>query len=337
MAEAHPTLPVVPRCMCPRCGYDVQGDADRWNAEPAEHAELVEHAACPLEGTCPECGFRFSWAAVMRPGLVSPVWFVETNTAFGRKRWSGVRTLVRACTPWRFWREVTVETPSNRLRRLLWLGLATISVAIAGAVAMSLVNIVYGSLLALSRSQYAPAFSVADLGGWGLYPFRTMPRALASVVTGSSWYRCVWVGAIAYPVMMLVLSQSRKQAKVRPEHVLRAAIYALAIFAAMLACGFVLELAFAIGQVVGLLPSRWMGVWWTNLSALEDLVSPNQENHFLYPVVIVWFAVWWAFAIRSWRMRQAWQVWLAVVIPSTLVQLVAVIAGHLVVLRALGM
>jgi hypothetical protein len=309
--------------MCPRCGYDVQGDADRWNAEPAEHAQLVEHAACPLEGTCPECGFRFSWAALMRPGLVSPVWFTETSEAYGRKRWSGVRTLLHALRPWRFWWQVRMETPINLRRQVLWLVQMTFGAAVTLAIAAVLLWTAsfafywFTGVLPNTPGSFARGLA---------RPVVDLTMAFTSLLNGSTWYRCVWVGALVYPLLVMLLSQSRKLAKVQPSHVLRAAVYACAIWPAMLALGWVFTLMMFVARTLGLFQPGWSWAWWA-LNPLFDLMRPSFSNHALYPIVMLWFAVWWGFAIRSWRMPQAWMVWLAVTVPSVLIQAFALLAS----------
>lgn len=40
------------RPRCPRCGYDLGGQVATWRE------------ACPLEGSCPECGATFAWGKV---------------------------------------------------------------------------------------------------------------------------------------------------------------------------------------------------------------------------------------------------------------------------------
>jgi hypothetical protein len=122
--------------------------------------------------------------------------------------------------------------------------------------------------------------------------------------------------------MVMLLSQSRKLAKVRGMHVLRASVYACALWPAMLVVGFVLSVLAALGA-----PFNSVFRLLASLTPLADLARPNINNHLIYPIVMLWFPLWWAFAIRSWRMQQAWMVWLAVTLTSLLIQAFALLAS----------
>jgi hypothetical protein len=321
-SHAQPHAQSHARCTCPRCGYDVQGDADRWNRAPTDALASEVGAACPLRGTCPECGVRFSWAALMRPGLVSPTWFVETAQAFGRANRSGVRTTLRALTPWRFWREISLETPSDLRRRLWWFLGACVASTLVVALAALLFSLLYFVTISQWQFQGTRAITLTELSRVASFITSSLTKGLLSPLSGSTWYRCFLVGAVGYPLMVMLLSQSRKLAKVRGMHVLRASVYACALWPAMLVVGFVLSVLAALGA-----PFNSVFRLLASLTPLADLARPNINNHLIYPIVMLWFPLWWAFAIRSWRMQQAWMVWLAVTLTSLLIQAFALLAS----------
>ena len=61
-----PTPPTKPRSpICPKCGYDQSGEITTWVTQ------------CPLEGTCPECGYALYWSDVVNPSRIRLPWFVE--------------------------------------------------------------------------------------------------------------------------------------------------------------------------------------------------------------------------------------------------------------------
>lgn len=87
---------------CPRCGYDLRGKVATWED------------ACPLAGTCTECGLTFGWAEVILPEKFEPTWCVE-GCGRGAVRFirSCIGTLARSFVPWSFWRRLSM---SHRIR-----------------------------------------------------------------------------------------------------------------------------------------------------------------------------------------------------------------------------
>lgn len=99
--------------ICPRCGYDQQGEIARW--------EVAEPAACPLQGRCSECGLELNWRLIFRPELEVPGWFIE-NAERGGMMWAAVRTATRSLAPWSFWKRIRMEY-AVVLRRAVWAGI----------------------------------------------------------------------------------------------------------------------------------------------------------------------------------------------------------------------
>ncbi len=153
----HPQTPNLPAALCPRCGYDLRGTAFAW----------VE--ACPLEGTCPDCGHAFAWSSVFRrprhPHLIEHQWTrpisfsllcrrtlarfprrpAPTDTAQRWRRrslltlpYSLLWTMGGTLLPWRFWRSVRLEHPlSLPLVAALVLLAALVCVTFVWAAALS--------------------------------------------------------------------------------------------------------------------------------------------------------------------------------------------------------
>lgn len=110
---------------CPRCGYDLRGEASQW----------ID--ACPLEGHCVECGLHFQWARVLLEDRM-PRWFTERQVGL---RFRSVRTWMRSLLPWHFWRQIRITMPVRRrlwlypLQLLVLLSLVMVSMAVVRAVA----------------------------------------------------------------------------------------------------------------------------------------------------------------------------------------------------------
>lgn len=91
-------MPQSTSTTCPRCGYDLRGTMTTWTR------------ACPLEGTCTECGLAFEWADVFDRTRKEPAWCVEHAR---RGIWPVTRAIVatflRSWLPWRFWHRLQLH------------------------------------------------------------------------------------------------------------------------------------------------------------------------------------------------------------------------------------
>lgn len=86
--------------LCPRCGYDQRGIIAQWTD------------ACPLQGTCTECGLQYEWLDLLKP------WCVENASSQYRLVRRMIGTFVRSVlAPWRFWREIRI-THEHRWRHM---------------------------------------------------------------------------------------------------------------------------------------------------------------------------------------------------------------------------
>ena len=114
----------VPRGVeCPRCGYDLRGTVESWDT------------ACPLAGTCAECGLALSWAEVLCPAKFEPQWCVEFIRRRRRFPQAALSTFLRSWRPFGFWSALKMSM-AIRWRPLLLYG-ASLLVALAfGYVAM---------------------------------------------------------------------------------------------------------------------------------------------------------------------------------------------------------
>lgn len=280
---------------CPRCDYDQSGAIASW-------AE-----ACPLRGTCPECGYEFAWREVYSVQERTNARFVE-HARVWRVPGAAWRSLVWTAVPGIFWRQVQLRHEVRVQRWLVWFAW-TIGLLYALGAAF----VVAGRWVHETRTRMPGGFKgaapfdpwwVADGLGWplidveggffGMYGVRVVRLA------NDQWSAAsVFMATMSTLMMVLVLAlpQTRKRCKVRVRHVLRAAVYSWS----WLAVPAALRLAVA---------GRW---------TLEQLVlgrDPDLYGMYLalhrfgVPLIVLgfgWHVAWWSYALRrGWRMPGAW-------------------------------
>ena len=93
-------------------------------AGPFQVAGMEDGAACPLTGTCSECGLGFLWRDLLNPTYQRVKGFYE----HARTAWS-IRTLVRTWAwciiPWAFWSRIKMHH-EVRWRRVAWAAVVTL-------------------------------------------------------------------------------------------------------------------------------------------------------------------------------------------------------------------
>ncbi len=118
------TPPVLPESapQCPRCGYDLRGAVAAWRH------------ACPMTGTCTECGLSFDWAEVLVPQKFEPRWCVEFTRPPQRFAWACLGTILRSALPWRFWSALNMSMPVRPVRLAAYLAVLVLPVLLSGIV-----------------------------------------------------------------------------------------------------------------------------------------------------------------------------------------------------------
>lgn len=239
------------RCHCPRCGYDLCGAVATWD----------DAGACPLEGTCTECGYVFLWRDVLRPTFTEPAWCVE-YAPFERWlfMWASMKTMARSCLPWSFWRRIS-------LHHRVHLGHIAVHL-ICFIMALSIpIGIVKLTLL----MRFDP-LSIWDVTNWFCEPDGTLPALIASVA---------WIAfSVLYALTFVLLPITRRNTRVRAKHFARIAGFSFSfpIFIVLL-----LHLI-AVGLYIH---PPWGWRWSESLMTIA-VFAP-------FPVL----AVWWYFAIRN--------------------------------------
>lgn len=278
--------------ICPKCGYDQSGEIATWES------------ACPIEGTCPECGLEFEWADVFDPVLNDLSWYSEHAKSIWAMIWRTPRTCFRLAYPVRFWREVGVSKRVSPWRLLGWAIVCVVSVHLM----VSIPNGIRawneqnwsGKNTFAGHYQSFGVYGVADLVFDGLaYPYFNAVPALAwngpvlQIEHGwiGSWYQELWIplgfqfGFVTlWLVVMFAIPQTRNLMQLRGAHIFRATVLSVLV---MLLSFEVTRLNFAIYRVSG------FGYYYF-----------SWLNRMLVPVAVLWQLLFWGSAVAvGWRVK----------------------------------
>lgn len=127
--------------------------------------------------------------------------------------------------------------------------------------------------------------------------------------------------ALVYPVLFVVLPWTRRQAKLRWAHVIRAAVYSTICVAPML----LLELAMSIARLYEHASGRQIGGWGGGGPGERVIMSINAmyQSHALALFVFVWILWWWRSAmLRGWRLQRGLTLWSMLTLCAVLASLV---------------
>ena len=183
---------------CPLCEYNLRGlDQPR----------------------CPECGFAFEWAELIRGQEHQHPYLFEHQTK--RHIWSFWKTYWADCRPRKFWRELSPAHPVNLRRLILFWIIANFGLFLAAAIP---VGWNFYSVFSYGGNRFFFA------GTPSAYINRFVDALMAC--TDDDGHVTLIFDALlvlAWPWAtlgaLLVFSQSMRMAKINKSHVLRAAIY----------------------------------------------------------------------------------------------------------------
>ncbi len=272
-----------PSPVCPRCGYDQSGAVTTWTDR------------CPVSGTCPECGTTFEWADLFNPARQDIRWLVE-HARSGRQRLRRTGpTLLRMVLPWVFWRRVDVHARTDPRSLLRWLAVLTIAMHLLTWIPFSILFamidngywLTIGGVREYFRDASTPQLANALLTGltWPVVTFFGLRPSWADFYGGREllgMFRVPLGIGLTWAVVMTALPVTRRLARLRRAHVLRALLLQWTV---VLAGMFLIRLLFPIGELSGN-----MGV-----GALAGLV---------YLIVCLWSLAWWVAALRvGWGIR----------------------------------
>lgn len=281
-------LPVTPSC-CPRCGYDQQGVIASWTS------------ACPITGICSECGYGFRWIDILHPERKLLPGFVEHAKGRWRCWLAAFRTLAWALLPWVFWSKVKLHY-EPRPRRL-WLWLVTIFGSLWLATAAMRVGAFYGN------TRGTPPMELVNAVLFPLCIWWSGSSIEVLLMEWSSLYFGVLATSALWPLLLLVLPETRRRAKVRKVHVLRASIYGFAYLAVHLA---LLLISAFMGMVVG--------DWYVSLAMQGPVIDFLDQSGLVYALALfAWISIWWWFTLaKGFQIRRATLHWLVLLVPTFL-------------------
>lgn len=228
-ASAHlptPAEDTSANVLCPMCDYSLRGLTDP---------------------RCPECGFTFDWPDLLDLTRRKHKYLFEHHP--DRNVWSFARTAVGGLVPWRFWRSLRPEQPSNLPRlALYWLISAMcIPIVYAGLFAMCCAvvaphNRTMRAKMTVSLGTPAGQRMVANFGS-----AQTFLDHYAPVPPSRAFFTRVWAGLtegadspgrsaliltplfFAWPwataLALMIFQSTMRRARVRTTHVLRCCLY----------------------------------------------------------------------------------------------------------------
>lgn len=288
-----PASPKTHTPICPKCGYDQSGTIATWKD------------SCPLQGACPECGLNFDWFNIFNPNHFRLYWYAEHARNLSGLFKRTPPTILRLVLPHIFWKRVQIKAPVILSTLSMWSLLTLILVHLIASVvaafgrwdwfyAYQFASIAelyqYQGMLGLVQlafnSLFAPLFTISGADGgslsfnlgtrfWEYADVLYMP-ALPALGAMSIWI-----------VILTVIPTTRKLAKLRSAHIVRAGT--LSLLSVLLFIEF-------IRVYLVIAPNFFI----TRGSLMED------KLFIVGAVLFVWQLVFWPAAIIiGWRIRPA--------------------------------
>jgi hypothetical protein len=306
---------MVDRPMCPRCGYDQTGTVDTWTDQ------------CPLESLCPECGYTFAWSDVFYPDRQRLPGFFEHERGLWPSFVAAWRTMAWIILPFVFWDRVRMHHEVRVRRVLLW------PIVVFGSlwifIVAARVSAYFVSGEGVGKAARAVGF---DLINAAVFPVMavwearwTIARNGAAVRTPGVWFEFLFLDwsmafygiigqAVLVPLLLLLLPETRRRAKVRKAHILRAAVYGQGWL-------FFHLLLLLTSAVLGAATANWD----TALAWRGPIARLLYEHRFAYTMLLAaWIAAWWYFALaKGFCLRHATFHWLVLMFAAVLVLLIA--------------
>lgn len=302
---------------CPRCGYDVSGDCDRWKTQ------------CPLEGTCPECGLRFEWRYLLNPALAAPSWLFDTNTT---RFWGPlVKTLVRSLWPPGIAKALRIEQEFRLKRSLMLFGVCVLLVHVTAMVCGTALEIdnVYGlirtgrgrlgfsqrplfdTLLQVRAADFALPDGVAVKRL--IWPYADLFDDPYVEVGDTPPWHIAWLWLVFIPLAFPPLTTTLRFARIRAAHIVRAACHIVPMIA------IILWTHVMLGSWAFYLSSSRTPPWRSLRGRLFNFYESGASSWVCLGaigIVLVWW--WWRMVRRYMRLPHATAVTAGIVLMSFL-------------------
>lgn len=259
---------------CPRCGYDLSGIVDSWQA------------SCPVEGICSECGHEFDWKDAYDNLYRLRRWFFEVCPSYRFDR--VCVTWVRALWPPCFWKAVGKTQPrlgkaacgAAGLVLLIWvLNGVTTHIYMANSLARVRVSLSPDTLFQQTVSLYAPEGISFGRHQWYVYT----PDANIAISR---------LLLVLIPVFFLIHAGVVGCFRSQWRSITRAALYAIAPYLLLVACQIALHISFLLARlgVPGMQP---IGNFFYGIVQAELIV-----DWMIVAVVVFWFLSFWSSYLR---------------------------------------
>lgn len=328
--QQRETMTTAQDTRCPRCDYELDGVIAAFTDQ------------CPLQGTCSECGMEFDWANLLRADRRQLPWLFEHARGLVR---GFAGTLWRSLFPGRFWNAVQMwHMP--RLGRL-WLYV----VMCAGGLLMA-ISLLFFAIILVTRQvvtkpipvpgRFAPTDGMHEFFQLVLYPF------VVESWWGSGWsiqgwiindrfmlmpIACFWGMSLSWPLLMLVLSDSRREAKVKRAHVLRAWAYSLWWGMGITAVFVVMRIGMLATDICSAMSwtQAYNQIWSIRQSAWQILYNYLWIQWAAPVAVLLLFAWtarwWWVVIVRYWQFSRPGLVYWLIFVVSLLAMLIPGVLG----------
>ncbi|MGJ8637314.1 MAG: hypothetical protein ACSHX5_10760 [Phycisphaerales bacterium] len=288
--------------ICPKCGYDQSGTIATWTTQ------------CPLQGTCPECGYQLSWPDVVNPSRIHLPWFVEHASTKRQLLTRTLPTLWMLLIPNRYFRRVTMETPRSIKRYLLSLTLLFIMLHLFTSAALFASNFVYHYQANASINNQLPTLTPADqqqlarllidlnsseylvpiIGESLLTPLimrGNFTEGLASATFGVSLV-CLGI-SFMWLLLYCAFPVTRKRTKLRMVHITRA----------MSVAGFTPMLLIEFARLIEAI--HFVAIYSNAVTQISLLTVPLMFISFLG--MLIWTQWFWIAATRiGWQIKAKW-------------------------------
>lgn len=288
---------------CPRCGYDLRGALDAWPCNaPQQSPPSDQSPRCPLQDTCPECGYTFLWRDLLNPEYQDLRGFYEHARTLGEHiRW-GFRTSLWLLFPWVFWGKLKLHhrrKPSRAITLGIWL--IVLSLFMRAAVASVVLLVVpfpvsppltwWYTVPGYARGVFHTTFGDHFL--WDTNEF-----SCSDPVRWIILHLCLIAFSLAFAALIVWgLPETRRKARLLPAHAWRAAAYVIypvgmaAFVRAIFACAEV-----CIDAAV-----------WSTGNTLRSLGNPFSRQLMRDSIEVapaLWLIAYWSAAVlRGWRIR----------------------------------
>ena len=289
---------------CPRCGYDLRSERTRWTA------------ACPLRGSCVECGFAFEWREVFTRDRHP--WLFETEWRYQTRR-RVVRTVLLSFAPRRFWRSVRLTDPID-LRPPGLLALVAVTGFLLVVEGWAILSNHQMILVRQGRSR-----SASTGEDW----IELLFRSTANAARGLTQFTTLSVVMFAMvPLSFVTISITLRRARVRPAHVARIWLYSM-IFPMTAAAAYgavqITARLFAAGRFWrALSPWHWVANVGDDQSITLIALRPSLVPLIFGAGTAAWLLIWWSCAARYYlRLPAPYRLVVTLVLIATLTALVA--------------